>query len=138
MNVHRAAPAAPFSRICRDGFTTFIVRTYEDIVRYFFLTIAPPAVTTALYFAVFGALIGHRIGSVGGFRYMQYIALLPAWAQKLSLADPIFYMVDLFRYGMLGTSEVRVGISVPAMLLVAVAMFGVAVTLMQRGVGIRD
>jgi ABC-2 type transport system permease protein len=73
---------------------------------------------------------------LGGVFYP--LSLLPAPAQRLSLADPIFYLVDLFRYAMLGVSDVRADISVLAVLLAAVVMFGVAVTLMQRGVGIRD
>jgi ABC-2 type transport system permease protein len=34
----------------------------------------PSAVTATLYFVIFGSLIGKRIGQMGGFDYMQYIA----------------------------------------------------------------
>ena len=37
-------------------------------------TLVPPAVTAALYFVIFGSLIGRRIGQMGGVDYMQYIA----------------------------------------------------------------
>jgi ABC-2 type transport system permease protein len=34
----------------------------------------PPAVTATLYFIIFGNLIGRRVGQVGGYDYMQFIA----------------------------------------------------------------
>ena len=37
-------------------------------------TILPSAITMALYFVIFGNLIGPRIGPMGGFSYIQYIA----------------------------------------------------------------
>ena len=37
-------------------------------------TLVPPAITATLYFVIFGSLIGRRIGQMGGFDYMQYIA----------------------------------------------------------------
>ena len=36
--------------------------------------IVPPAVTATLYFVIFGSLIGRRVGQVGGFDYMQFMA----------------------------------------------------------------
>jgi ABC-2 type transport system permease protein len=249
------------------GFTTFIVRAYKDIVTNFVLTIAPPAVTTALYLVVFGSFIGERIGNIDGISYQQYmvpglvllpiitasysqaglsfvvaklyriidehlvspqpswiivvsyvaggvmrgmivgagaafvtllftrvavehvwmaigtlilvslvssvagfingvlantldqvnwvpsfvltpftylggvfysVTLLPTWAQKLSFADPIFYMVNLLRYSMFGVSDVHSGIAVLAMLISAFSMLAVAGSLIDRGIGIRE
>ena len=37
-------------------------------------TLVPPAITIALYFLIFGQLIGSRIGEMGGFDYMQFVA----------------------------------------------------------------
>jgi ABC-2 type transport system permease protein len=37
-------------------------------------TLVPPAITMTLYFVIFGNLIGSRIGQMGGYDYMQYIA----------------------------------------------------------------
>ena len=34
----------------------------------------PPTVTATLYFVIFGSLIGRRVGQVGGYDYMQFIA----------------------------------------------------------------
>ena len=265
---HRyAAPTVRLGRLCWIGFLTFLIRSYEDIVTHFMMTIAPPAVTTALYFVVFGTLIGQHVGNVNGLSYAQYIApglillpiitgsygqaglafvvaklhrqideqlvspqpswmivvnfvsggalrgiivgvvggiltllfthapvqhvsmtiavllmisilsalagfmnglfakgldevtwvssfvltpltylggvfysvaMLPAWAQRLSLADPIFYMVNLCRYSMFGTSDGHLGIPVLVMLFAAFAMFAVAASLMERGFGVRE
>ena len=249
------------------GFTTFILRSYKDIVRYSILTIAPPAVMTALYFLVFGELIGPRIGTVSGVDYERFIApglvilpvivnaysqtalsfftakfhktldehllspqpgwiivisyvsgglvrailagiavgviarlfthahldhpalmigalilvslvaslagfinavfatsfeqinwflsfalaplvycggvfyslsLLPAWAQRLSLSNPIFYMVDLFRYAMLGVDDTHAGMALSIMLFAVPAMFVFSVALVKRGIGIKE
>ena len=36
-------------------------------------TVLPPVITTALYFIIFGNLIGPRIGQMNGFDYMEFI-----------------------------------------------------------------
>jgi ABC-2 type transport system permease protein len=36
-------------------------------------TLLPPAISTALYFLIFGKLIGDRIGTISGASYMDYI-----------------------------------------------------------------
>ena len=69
-----AAPRPRLASLCWIGFTTYLIRSYKDVVDNFVMTIAPPAVTTVLYFVVFGILIGRRIGTVDGLQYEQYIA----------------------------------------------------------------
>ncbi len=249
------------------GFQTIVIREFSRILRIWGQTVLPPAVTATLYFIIFGSLIGRRIGQMGGFDYLQYIApglimmqvitnsyanvvssffgakfgkhieelivsplpswlillgyicggvlrglivgavvtavalffthlhihhaliivssvvltavvfslggfinavfaknfdqiswfptfiltpltylggvfysvtLLPPWAQHLSLANPILYMVNGFRYGFLGISDVPVGLAYLIMLGFAGALFAIAVVLLNRGVGIRD
>src|SRR5690349_8135113 len=56
------------------GFGTIVRREYSRIVRIWAQTILPPAITAALYFIIFGSLIGRRVGDMGGFSYMMYIA----------------------------------------------------------------
>lgn len=56
------------------GFKTMIIREFSRIVRIWGQTIVPPAVTATLYFVIFGNLIGKRVGQVGGYDYMQFIA----------------------------------------------------------------
>jgi ABC-2 type transport system permease protein len=73
---------------------------------------------------------------LGGTFYS--IHMLPGWAQRLSLADPILYMVNAFRYGFLGISDVDVTVSLALMAALAVALYVTAVVLLRRGVGVRD
>jgi ABC-2 type transport system permease protein len=56
------------------GFRTIVIREYSRIVRIWGQTLLPPAVTTTLYFVIFGSLIGRRIGPMGGYDYRAYIA----------------------------------------------------------------
>jgi len=56
------------------GFKTILIRETNRIVRIWGQTIVPPAVTATLYFIIFGSLIGRRVGQIGGFDYMQFIA----------------------------------------------------------------
>jgi ABC-2 type transport system permease protein len=249
------------------GFQTMVIREFSRILRIWAQTVLPPAVTATLYFIIFGSLIGRRIGEMGGFGYLQYIApglimmqvitnsygnvvssffgakfgkhieellvsplpnwliltgyicggvlrglivgtvvtavalffthlsvhhafiivssviltavvfslggfinaifaknfdqiswfptfvltpltylggvfysidLLPDWAEKLSYANPILYMVNGFRYGFLGISDVPIGTAYLIMLGFAAALFTLAVVLLNRGVGIRE
>ena len=249
------------------GFQTIILRECGRILRIWGQTIVPSAVTAALYFVIFGTLIGRRIGQMDGVDYMQYIApglimmavitnayanvsssffgakfqrfleeisvsplpdwlvvlgyvgggvlrgllvglgvtiislvfthlpvhhvlvifaavlltavvfslagfingvfaknfdqvnwiptfiltpltyfggvfysinLLPPWAQSLSHANPVLHMVNAFRYGFLGRSDVDVVLAFAIMVGAAVALFGIALTLMRRGTGLRD
>jgi ABC-2 type transport system permease protein len=56
------------------GFKTILIREFGRIVRIWGQTVVPPAVTAVLYFIIFGSLIGKRVGQVGGYDYMQFIA----------------------------------------------------------------
>ena len=255
------------ARIRRIGLQTIVRREYGRIIRIWGQTLVPPAVTATLYFVIFGSLIGRRIGPMGGYDYMQYIApglimmavisnsygnvvssffgakfgkhieellvaplpnwlivlgyvsggvmrgllvgavvtvvtlfftripvehpmlvagsvlltsvvfalgglfnaifaknfdqiswfptfvltpliylggvfysvsLLPEWAERLSYLNPILYMVNTFRHGFLGTSDVNLGFAFLIMAAFAAAMFMIVVMLMNRGAGIRE
>jgi ABC-2 type transport system permease protein len=73
---------------------------------------------------------------LGGVFYS--ISLLPEPWQTISLANPILYMVNAFRYGILGTSDIKLGIAYAILLLFCVLLFAACMLLMGRGVGIRD
>jgi ABC-2 type transport system permease protein len=47
-------------------------------------------------------------------------------------------MVNAFRYGFLGVSDVNIGLAFALMIGAAVALFTIAVALMERGAGIRE
>ena len=54
----------------------------------------------------------------------------------ISHANPILYMVNAFRYGILGISDVSVGWAFVLMLVFIVALAIVALQLLKRGVGL--
>ena len=56
------------------AFKTIVVKEVSRFARIWIQTILPPAITMALYFVIFGNLIGPRVGQMGGFSYIQYIA----------------------------------------------------------------
>jgi len=56
------------------AFNTLVVREIRRFIRIWPQTLLPPAITMTLYFIIFGNLIGSRIGEMGGFTYMEYIA----------------------------------------------------------------
>ena len=264
--------ALSLSTIRKIGFRTIIIREFGRIIRIWGQTLVPSAVTTTLYFVIFGSLVGRRIGAMGGFDYIAYIApglimmsvitnsygtvvssffgakfgkhieellvsplpnwvivagyvcggllrgimvgmvvtvvalvfiwlhshhlevhniavvlaavlltsavfslgglinaifaknfdqvnwipafvltpltyfggvfysveLLPQWAQKISMVNPILHMVNAFRYGFLGTSDVNVGGAFTIMVALVILLFALAVTLLNRGSGTRD
>jgi ABC-2 type transport system permease protein len=72
----------------------------------------------------------------GGVFYS--ISLLPEWARQLSYFNPILYMVNAFRYGFLGVSDVHVGGAFALMTAAAALLFATCVILMNRGTGIRE
>ena len=73
---------------------------------------------------------------LGGVFYS--ISLLPEFWQSVSKANPILYMVNAFRYGILGTSDIDIAHAYLMMLVFVVLLFAACVTLMNRGVGIRE
>ena len=255
------------ARIRWIGLKTIIIREYGRIIRIWGQTLVPPAITAMLYFVIFGSLIGRRVGQMGGFNYMLYLApglimmsvitssyanavssffgakfgkhveemlvaplpnwiivvgyvaggvlrglmvgavvttvaliftnlrvhhlfiifaaflltstvfslggllnavfaknfdqvnwipafvltpltyfggvfysvsLLPEWAQRLSYANPILHMVNAFRYGFLGVSDVNVWLAFALMAVAAAALFCLLLIIMSRGTGLRE
>ena len=249
------------------GLKTLVRKEVIRVARIWVQTIVPPAITMTLYFIIFGNLIGKRIGVMGGFDYMQYIApglimmsvitnsygnvvssffgakygkhieemlvspmsnatiiighvaggvirglmvgalvtmialgftrltiehplvtfsmvvlasivfallgfvnavfakkfddisiiptfvltpltylggvfysitLLPEFWQKVSLGNPILYMVNAFRYGILGVSDIRIGYAYLIVGIFVIGLFALNLTLLNRGVGIRE
>ncbi|MCC6201724.1 MAG: ABC transporter permease [Gammaproteobacteria bacterium] len=53
---------------------TIVHKEIGRFLRIWLQTIVPPAITMALYFIVFGQLIGPRVGAMGGYPYLQYLA----------------------------------------------------------------
>ncbi|WP_305908249.1 ABC transporter permease [Methylomarinum sp. Ch1-1] len=55
------------------AFRTILGKEIRRFTRIWPQTLLPPAITTALYFLIFGKLIGDRIGTINGASYMDYI-----------------------------------------------------------------
>ncbi len=56
-----------------NALKTIVIKEYLRFIRIWIQTVLPPAITTALYFVIFGNLIGSQIGDINGYKYMDYI-----------------------------------------------------------------
>lgn len=72
---------------------------------------------------------------LGGVFYS--IALLPDFWQKVSVFNPILYMVNGFRYGMLGVSDVSLVQTYTIIFVAGIVLFGWCLYLLNRGTGLR-
>ncbi|TMO85191.1 ABC transporter permease [Pseudoalteromonas spongiae] len=72
---------------------------------------------------------------LGGVFYS--ITLLPDFWQGVSQFNPIIYMVNAFRYGFLGVSDVDITTAFAVIIAFISALFAVAYRLIDKGVGIR-
>ncbi|BBI49601.1 transport permease protein [Vreelandella olivaria] len=73
---------------------------------------------------------------LGGVFYS--ISMLPDFWQGVSMLNPILYMVNVFRYGFLGVSDIPVGWALAAIFAFIIVLFGIALTMLERGKGIRS
>ena len=72
---------------------------------------------------------------LGGVFYS--IELLPPFWQGISHANPVLYMVNAFRYGFLGSSDVPLSVAYGLIISVIFLLYGLAWRLLKRGTGIR-
>lgn len=73
---------------------------------------------------------------LGGVFYS--ITLLPEFWQKVSMANPILHMVNAFRYGILGFSDINIGWAMASMLVATAVLYGVCISLLKSGRGMRQ
>ena len=73
---------------------------------------------------------------LGGVFYSMSL-LSPFW-QTVSYLNPIVYMVNAFRYGVLGHSDVSIVASLTFITVLVAVLYGVALRLLQRGTGMRE
>lgn len=116
------------------------------------LTIGVVVLTAAL-FSIGGfinALLGKKFDDIsivptfiltpltylGGVFYS--ISLLPAFWQGVSMLNPILYMVNVFRYGFLGVSDIPVGWALAAIVAFIAVLFTIALWMLEHGKGIRS
>ncbi|HEX4481920.1 MAG TPA: ABC transporter permease [Rudaea sp.] len=73
---------------------------------------------------------------LGGVFYN--VAQLPSPWKEISYVNPILYMVNAFRYGLLGTSEIGLGWSYAVMVAFVIVFGAFCLFLLKRGVGLRS
>lgn len=73
---------------------------------------------------------------LGGIFYS--IKMLPPFWQDVSLLNPILYMINAFRYGLLGVSDIDMAVAFAIILLFVAVLFGYSLWLLKRGTGIRS
>jgi ABC-2 type transport system permease protein len=97
-------------------FNAIFAKTFDDI------SIIPTFVLTPLTY-------------LGGVFFS--ISLLPPFWQKVALLNPILYMVNAFRYGMLGSADIPLGVAYSIMIVFTIGLLGAVLFMLQRGIGVR-
>ncbi|MBL7003035.1 MAG: ABC transporter permease [Gammaproteobacteria bacterium] len=72
---------------------------------------------------------------LGGIFYS--IQLLPPFWQSVSLANPILYMINSFRYGFLGITDIDLSVAVGVIFVFIIVLFSISLYLLNKGIGIR-
>ncbi|GAB57268.1 ABC transporter permease [Rheinheimera nanhaiensis] len=73
---------------------------------------------------------------LGGVFYS--LTLLPGFWQQVAALNPVVYMVNAFRYGFLGVSDVSLWLALAVVLGFIVVLFSYAMYLINRGIGLRS
>jgi ABC-2 type transport system permease protein len=73
---------------------------------------------------------------LGGVFYS--INMLPEFWQKVSMVNPILHMVNAFRYGILGVSDIPIGVALTLMGVFIVLLYSFSYWLLARGIGMRQ
>jgi ABC-2 type transport system permease protein len=73
---------------------------------------------------------------LGGVFYS--ISLLPDFWQGVSQLNPILYMVNTFRYGVLGVSDIHIGFAFAMLFVFIFILGGYSIWLLRRGTGMRQ
>jgi ABC-2 type transport system permease protein len=97
-------------------FNAIFAKTFDDI------SIIPTFVLTPLTY-------------LGGVFFS--IELLPPFWQNVAQLNPILYMVNAFRYGMLGSADISIGLAYAIMVGAAAALFAAVLWMLKHGTGVR-
>jgi ABC-2 type transport system permease protein len=73
---------------------------------------------------------------LGGIFYS--IQLLSESWQNVSLGNPILYMINAFRYGFLGISDIDIWLAFGVIIGFIIILFAICMLLLNRGIGIRE
>lgn len=139
--------------LCVGVTVTLISQLFTDFSMHNPLVVIVVAILTAFLFSIAGlinAVFAKSFDDVsivptfvltpltylGGIFYS--IKLLPEFWQQVSLANPILYMVNSFRYGFRGSSDIDLTTAIAVIILFILILFGICLTLLERGTGIRQ
>jgi ABC-2 type transport system permease protein len=86
--------------------------------------------------SIFPTFVLTPLTYLGGVFYS--ISQLPPIWQNVSKANPVVYMIDGFRYGFYGTSDLNLGFSFGMLLAFCFGFFGLALYLLNKGVGLKS
>jgi ABC-2 type transport system permease protein len=131
---------------------TIVASFFVDLKVYNFWVVISVVLLTSILFAIGGlinAVFAKKFDDVaivptfiltpltylGGVFYS--ISLLPEFWQGVSKLNPIIYMVNAFRYGFLGKSDIQVGIAFGIILVFIAVLTAFAMYLLNRGIGLR-
>jgi ABC-2 type transport system permease protein len=116
------------------------------------LVLVPSLFLVGFFFSQLGVLTGVRAEQFDDVAFVQTFvltpliflggvfysaALLPQPFQTLTHFDPIYYMINLVRYGFVGFTEVSVALSLLALAAATAALFAVNLRLFSRGYKLR-
>ena len=73
---------------------------------------------------------------LGGVFYS--ISMLPEFWQNMTMINPVFYMINAFRYGLLGSSDIPLGIAFSIIIGFILALGAFSLWLLKKGVGIKN
>jgi ABC-2 type transport system permease protein len=117
-----------------------------------FLVLVPSLFLVGFFFSLLGVLIGVRAEQFDDVAFAQTFvlqpliflggvfysaSLLPEPFQTLTHFNPIYYMINLVRYGFLGYSEASVALSLLALTAATTVLFAVNLRLFSRGYRLR-
>jgi ABC-2 type transport system permease protein len=117
------------------------------------LVLLPALFLVGFFFAQLGVLVGVRAEQFDDVSFAQTFvlqpliflggvfysaSLLPEPFQTLTHFDPVYYMIDLVRYGFLGYSEANTALSLGLLSLATLALFAVNRHLFVRGYRLRS
>jgi ABC-2 type transport system permease protein len=116
------------------------------------LVLVPALLLVGFFFAQLGVLVGVRAEQFDDVSFAQTFvlqpliflggvfysaSLLPEPFQTLTHFNPIYYMINLVRYGFLGYTEANVALSLGLLTLVVAALFTLNYRLFSRGYKLR-
>ena len=134
------------------GLTFIVASLLVDLPVDHILVLIPRLFLVGFFFSQLGVLVGVRAEQFDDVAFAQtfiltpliflggvfYSAtLLPEPYQTLTHFNPIFYMINLVRYGFVGFTEVSIALSLLALTAATAALFAVNLRLFSRGYRLR-